>query len=100
MGTVYDRWMDDPDWHRLDYEQPFRKFHLSGAGYFTRQCMGRVAMDMAGYGTEDNRMKIEAFRIAARKQVFHTPGARDCLWYTITKADEYLKEAIENADSE
>ena len=55
-------------------------------------------MDMAGRGTEDDRMKIEAFRIAARKQVFSTPGARDCLWYTLSKADEYLDEVIANGD--
>ena len=100
MGSVYEWNMDDPDWYRLDYEQPFRKFKLSGASFFTHECMEETAMDMAGRGTEDDRMKIEAFRIAARKLVFTRPGARDCLWYTISKADEFLKEAIEHADSE
>ncbi len=100
MGSVYEWGMMDPNWDRLDYEQPFRKFTLSGAGFFTHECMEETAMDMAGRGAEDNRMKIEAFRIAARKLVFSRPGARDCLWYTLSKADEYLEEAIENSDSE
>ena len=57
-------------------------------------------MEMAGRGAEDNRMKIEAFRIAARKRVFNKPEARDCLWYTLSKADEYLEVAIANGDYE
>mmetsp|Transcript_10726 Transcript_10726/g.16328 ORF Transcript_10726/g.16328 Transcript_10726/m.16328 type:complete len:346 (+) Transcript_10726:85-1122(+) len=100
MARVFEWNMDDPNWHRLDYEQPFRKFHLSGADFFTCECMEETARDMAGRGTEDDRMKIEAFRIAARKQVFNTPKARDCLWYTISKADEFFEEAIMSADSE
>jgi len=100
MGSVYERNMDDPNWDRLDYEQPFRKFHLSGASFFTYECMEDTARMMAGRGTDEDKMEIEAFRIAARKQVFNTPGARDCLWYTITKADEFLKEALEHSESE
>ena len=101
MGSVYDWAMDDPNWDRLDYEQPFRKFNLSGAEYFTCQCMEETAMEMAGRGAEDNRMKIEAFRVAARKRVFTKPGARDCLWYTLSKADEYyMKGGIEYGSPE
>lgn len=100
MGSVYEWGMDDPNWDRLNYEQPFRKFHLPGAGFFTYECMEETAREMAGRGTEDDRMKIEAFRIAARKQVFRTPGARDCLWYTVSKADEFFEEAVKDAESE
>ena len=100
MGSVYEWNMDDPNWDKLNYEQPFRKFHLSGAGFFTYECMEDTARMMAGRGTDEDKIEIEAFRIAARKQVFNTPGARDCLWYTITKADEFLKEAIEHSESE
>ena len=32
---------------------------------------------------------IDAFRIAARKVFFRAPASRDCLWYTLTKADEF-----------
>ena len=96
MQSVYEWNMDDPNWNRLNYEQPFRKFHLSGAEFFTYECMEETARNMAGYGRdiEDHRMKIEAFRIAARKLVFRRPGARDCLWYTISKADEFFEEAV------
>ena len=92
--------MDDPNWDRLNYEQLFRKFHLSCAGFFTDECMEDTAMMMAGRGTDEDKMMVEAFRIAARKLVFDRPGARDCLWYTITKADEFLKDAIEHSESE
>ena len=80
----------DHDWYRMDYEEPFMKFTLSGAASFTSEYMEEAAIEMAGRGTEDDRMRIEAFRIAARKRVFSSPAARDCLWYTISKADEYF----------
>ncbi len=99
MGIVYEQGTLDPNWDRLDYEQPFRKFHLSGAGFFNG-CMEETARNLAGRGTADNRMRIEAFRIAARKRVFTEPGlVRDSLWYTLSKMDEYL-ERIENAARE
>ena len=97
MGSVYERGTLDPIWDRLDYEQPFRKFTL--APLFRHECMEWAARNLAGRGTEDDRMRIEAFRIAARKQVFTTPGAKDSLWYTLSRSDKYL-EHIENADME
>lgn len=102
MQSVYEWNMMDPYWNRLDYEQPFRKFHLSGAEFFTYECMEDIARDMAvcGGDIEDVRMKIEAFRIAARKLVFRKPGARDCLWYTISKADEFFEDVIKRFESE
>ena len=68
---------------RLDYEKPFRKFNLPGAGHFTYECMEDTAHDLAGNET------IDAFRIAARKVYFRAPASRDCLWYTLEKADEF-----------
>ena len=98
MGIVYEEGTLDPNWHRLDYEQPFRKFHLAGA--FFNGCIEETARNLAGRGTEDDRMRTEAFRIAARKRVFTRPGlVRDSLWYTLSKMDEYL-ERIENAARE
>jgi hypothetical protein len=83
MGSVYEFGMDDEDWDRLDYEKPFRKFNLPGAGHFTYECMEDTAHDLAGNET------IDAFRIAARKVYFRAPASRDCLWYTLEKADEF-----------
>ena len=83
MGSVYEFAMDDPNWERLDYEKPFRKFTLPGAGHFTYECMEDTAHDLAGNET------IDAFRIAARKVFFRAPASRDCLWYTLEKADEF-----------
>jgi hypothetical protein len=77
MQSVYnDR---DLDWDRLNYEQPLRKFKLSGADRFTEfmeEKVGELAWGMA-----------DAFRIAAREVFFKNPGARDCLWYTIEELD-------------
>lgn len=55
MGSVYEFGMDDPNWDRLNYEQPFRKFHLPGASFFTYTCMEDTAMMMAGR----ERMRIK-----------------------------------------
>ena len=98
MQSVFEGASYDPNWYRLNYEQPFMKFTFSGAATFTSEYMEEAAIEMAGRGTEDDRMRIEAFRIAARKRVFSSPAARDCLWYTISKADEYyMKGGYENA---
>jgi hypothetical protein len=34
---------------------------------------------------------VDAFRIAAREVFFISPGARDCLWYTIEQVDSMSK---------
>jgi hypothetical protein len=67
--------MFQDDWEILDYEQPFRKFHLKirGAEMFHR-CMEEIAHELANNSTTD------AFRIAARVKVFNAPCSRDCLW--------------------
>ena len=84
MGGVYERAMWDDNWDKLNYEQPFQKFHLSGADFFTYECMEDTAYDLAL-----KNGGIDAFRIAARKVFFRAPASRDCLWYTLTKADEF-----------
>ena len=84
MGSVYERAMWDDNWDKLNYEQPFQKFHLSGADFFTYECMEDTAYDLAL-----KNGGIDAFRIAARKVFFRAPASRDCLWYTLTKADEF-----------
>lgn len=66
-----ERYMWDDNWDKLNYEQPFRKFSLPGAGHFTYECMEETAMDLAHQGT------IDAFRIAARKVTFRAPDVSD-----------------------
>ena len=66
MGSVYEGAMWDDNWDRLVYEQPFRKFHLSGADFFTYECMEDTAYDLV-----HKNGGIDAFRIAARKVFFH-----------------------------
>jgi hypothetical protein len=89
MQSVYnDR---DMEWDRLNYEQPLRKFKLSGADRFTEfvsEKTGELVWGMA-----------DAFRIAARDVFFKNPGARDCLWYTIEELDSsaHLTEYIKGA---
>ncbi len=93
MGSVYEWCMDDPDWYRKDWEQPFRKFHLSGADFFTYECMEDAAYALA-------RGSIDAFRIAARKVFFGAPASRDCLWYTLEKADEFASRCSDDEEED
>jgi hypothetical protein len=63
MQSVYNE--RDVDWDRLNYEQPFRKFNLSGAERFKRfveEKAGELVWGMA-----------DPFRIAAREVFFERP---------------------------
>ena len=73
------------DWN---FEQPFYKFGLNGAGRFKYECIEDMARDLAW--NQDKLGSVDAFRIAARKVFFGAPASRDCLWYTIVKADEFV----------
>lgn len=84
MGSVYDlNYCKDnwDNWDRMNYKQPLWQFTLPGAGLFTG-FVEEIACDLAGHG------KIDAFRIAARKLYFKCPRSRDCLWYTLDRADK------------
>ena len=50
MGSVYEWGMEDPNWDRLDYEQPFRKFHLPGAGFSPTSAWKRLLWTWLGVG--------------------------------------------------
>ena len=93
---MYESTMWDPNWDPLNYEQPFRKFHLSGAEHFTYECMEDTASayELAYDGT------INASRIAARKVFFRAPASRDCLWYTLEKADEFASRGDDDDDGD
>jgi hypothetical protein len=74
-------------WDRLNYEQPLRKFDLIGAERFAR-FMKVKAGEFVQRGMDDDAWGMaDAFRIAAREVFFKSPGARDCLWYTIERVD-------------
>ena len=81
MGGVYNCCWDLVEY---DYEDPFRKFEHSLADFFIGECVCPTAYALArgGHGG------IDAFRVAARQIVASRPGSRDCLWYTIVRADE------------
>ena len=79
MQRVYECDQSLPDY---DYDQPFRKFEHRLAQFFTCECLCETVAELA----EAN--SIDAFRIAARKQIFRAPAARDCLWYTLYMADK------------
>ena len=68
------------DWDRLKYEQPLIKFKIIGSQRFVK-FMKVKAGELVWEGMAD------AFRIAAREVVLISPGARDCLWYTIEQVD-------------
>ena len=73
------------DWvafYRLDCGHPFRKFHLPGAELFVT-FMEEVAHSLVRHGGTD------AFRIAAREVLLEAPESRDCLWYTLERADAF-----------
>lgn len=80
MGSVY-----DCDWSlpKYDYNKLFHKFKHSLASFFTNECMHDTAHQLA---YSDG--VIDAFRVAMRKIFFRAPSSRDCLWYTLEKADE------------
>jgi hypothetical protein len=64
-----------------------REFHLRGADMLTKNLvrnMEDTAHELAGTFTT----LPDAFRIAARKIFFRAPASRDCLWYTLKRADE------------
>ena len=86
MQSVYTRYTSDDnfeEWDRLEYEQPLRKFNLSGADRFTEFAYTK-ACELANEGMAD------AFRVAAREVFFKRPGARDCLWYTLEQVDSIV----------
>ena len=84
MGPVYENYCMDPDFVWKEFYEPFHKFGLDGARFFTYECMHAVAMNIASSDT------IDAFCLVARKMLFDTPNARDCLWYVIHTA--YTKD--------
>ena len=86
MGFVYTCDLSIPEY---DYEDPFRKYEHTHASFFTYECMEGTAHQLAGDG------RIDAFRIAARKAFFLAPNSRDCLWYTLKKADQFAAQEEE-----
>jgi len=97
MGSVYDLNDCTDNWDRMIYKEPLWKFTLPGAGLFTG-FVEEMACDLAGHG------KIDAFRIAARKLYFERPLSRDCLWYTLDRADKlealFKSEEDENLEED
>ena len=93
MQGVYEFAMYDEDWDRIDYEQPFYKFSLSGADFFVGECMIDTAYQFAKPSSA-----TDAFRIAARKVFFRASASRDCLWYTLVEADKIATRDDDDSD--
>ena len=83
MGSnyLYDFSMCKDNWEQLNYKEPLSKFTLPGAGLFTGFVEGMVC-NLTGH------RKIDSFRIAVRTVYFKRHLSRDCLWYTLHRADK------------
>ena len=71
---------DEDEYARWEYEQPFMEY--KGEVGFVQNCLEPTVKELVANGT------IGAFRIAARKIFFREPCSRNCLWYTLERADE------------
>ena len=87
MQCLISHFGDHHDWvafYRLNCGHPFRKFHLPGAEMFVT-FMEDVAHSLVRHGGTN------AFRIAAREVYLEAPESRDCLWYTLERADAFAQ---------
>ena len=92
MQSVYEREMGE-DFNRLSYEQPFKKYDLCKLVTPATQRMHALAQRIVYNGS------LDAFRVAARKMLYHSPTSRDCLWYTLEKADG-IASCSDDSDNE
>ena len=77
---------DEDEYARWDYEQPFMEY--KGEVGFVQNCLEPTAKELVANGT------IDAFRIVARKLFFREPCSRNCLWYTLERADELASQPM------